>query len=110
MTTVRARAVNTDADGSAPEGAPPDARTSRESGREAFLEEENERLRRQNSNLLQALESRSMIDQAIGILMATQHCSATEAWNRLKRVSNDTNTKIRDLACMLTTDPALKRG
>ncbi|MEU6404077.1 ANTAR domain-containing protein [Streptomyces sp. NPDC046985] len=45
-----------------------------------------------------ALLSRSVIDQAIGVLMAQERLDARRALDRLRRVSQDHNTKLRDLA------------
>jgi hypothetical protein len=44
-----------------------------------------------------ALLSRSVIDQAIGILMAREKIDARNALERLRRVSQDHNVKLRDL-------------
>jgi GAF domain-containing protein len=46
----------------------------------------------------QALESREMIGQAIGVLMATRGFSAEEAFQELSRQSQNTNTKLREIA------------
>ena len=45
-----------------------------------------------------ALASRTVIDQAIGIVMARHACSSVEAFALLRRMSNDRNIKLRDLA------------
>jgi GAF domain-containing protein len=45
-----------------------------------------------------ALESRATIEQAKGIVMAIQGCGPDQAFEHLQRVSNDTNTKLRDVA------------
>ena len=45
-----------------------------------------------------ALQSRATIEQAKGIVMAIQHCGPDEAFEHLHKVSNDTNTKLRDVA------------
>ncbi|MEU9212721.1 GAF and ANTAR domain-containing protein [Streptomyces sp. NPDC048415] len=44
-----------------------------------------------------ALLSRSVIDQAIGILMAQERCTAQTALAVLRRASQDSNVKLRDL-------------
>jgi GAF domain-containing protein len=46
----------------------------------------------------QALESREMIGQAVGVLMATRGISAEEAFQELSRQSQNTNTKLREIA------------
>jgi GAF domain-containing protein len=53
--------------------------------------------------LEQALASRSVIDQALGILMAQQRCSSAEAFNLLRRHSQNNNRKIREVAAELIT-------
>lgn len=45
-----------------------------------------------------ALQSRAVIDQAKGILMARRHCGAEEAFDELRRSSQTENRKVRDLA------------
>ncbi|MGW7259822.1 GAF and ANTAR domain-containing protein [Streptomyces sp. NPDC054834] len=50
-----------------------------------------------------ALLSRSVIDQAIGILMARERVDAQNALARLRRVSQDRNVKLRDLCTDLVT-------
>jgi len=49
-------------------------------------------------NLRIALSSRSVIDQAIGIVMGREHCSPDEAFDLLRRVSQQRNTKLRHVA------------
>ena len=44
-----------------------------------------------------ALLSRSVIDQAVGILMAQERIDAQIALERLRRVSQNHNVKLRDL-------------
>ena len=48
--------------------------------------------------LEQALRSRAVIDQAIGIVMAESRCAADEAFAVLARASNNRNMKLRELA------------
>jgi GAF domain-containing protein len=52
----------------------------------------------QTTNLTTALETRTEIGQATGILMNRYNLTADQATNVLKRYSQDTNTKLRDLA------------
>jgi GAF domain-containing protein len=54
-----------------------------------------------STQLEQALASRTTIDQAIGILMAEQRCSADDAFALLRSHSQNNNRKIRDLAADL---------
>jgi GAF domain-containing protein len=51
--------------------------------------------------LEQALDSRSFIDQALGILMAQQRCTADEAFTLLRLHSQNNNRKLRDVAADL---------
>ena len=53
--------------------------------------------------LEQALQSRSVIDQAIGIIMAESRCDADQAFATLTRASNNRNMKLRDLATEIVT-------
>lgn len=48
--------------------------------------------------LTQALESRDVIGQAKGILMARERCTSDEAFDILRRASQRMNTKLRDVA------------
>jgi GAF domain-containing protein len=45
-----------------------------------------------------AMESRAVIEQAKGILMAQQSCSADEAFNVLVKLSQQSNRKLREVA------------
>jgi transcriptional regulator with GAF, ATPase, and Fis domain len=56
-----------------------------------------------------ALASRSVIDQAIGIIMARRACNASEAFAVLRRMSNDRNVKLRDVAATVTESAATGR-
>jgi transcriptional regulator with GAF, ATPase, and Fis domain len=49
-------------------------------------------------NLEEALQSRGVIDQAKGILMAREGYTADEAFEILRRASQRSNRKVRDLA------------
>jgi GAF domain-containing protein len=57
-------------------------------------------LRRQ---LTEAMAARSVIDQALGILMAQQHCSAKRAFDLLRQASQHRNRKMRELAAEIVT-------
>jgi GAF domain-containing protein len=48
--------------------------------------------------LLQAMESRAVIEQAKGILMAAEHCTPEEAFDMLRRASQGQNRKLRTIA------------
>jgi anti-anti-sigma factor len=59
-------------------------------------------LRDMVTNLRQALSSRSVIDQAKGILMARHGYDAETAFTSLSEQSQQENIKVRDLAALLT--------
>jgi GAF domain-containing protein len=52
-------------------------------------------------NLNAALASRTIIDQAMGIIMGQRCCHADDAFALLRRISQDTNVKLRDVATAL---------
>jgi GAF domain-containing protein len=51
-----------------------------------------------SSQLQEAMESREVIDQAVGILMERQRCRPEEALEQLRLESQAKNRKVRDLA------------
>jgi AmiR/NasT family two-component response regulator len=55
-------------------------------------------LRAEVAELHHALETRELIGQATGILVATFGCSSREAFQMLVRQSQHTNQKLRDIA------------
>jgi AmiR/NasT family two-component response regulator len=48
-----------------------------------------------------AMESRAIIEQAKGIIMAERRCTSEDAFGILVKVSQDTNRKLRDVATAL---------
>ncbi|WP_410790442.1 GAF and ANTAR domain-containing protein [Kribbella sp. C-35] len=56
-----------------------------------------------SEQLERALASRSVIDQALGLLMGQQKCDARTAFELLRRHSQNTNRKLRDVAADLIT-------
>jgi GAF domain-containing protein len=56
-----------------------------------------------SEQLEMALASRSVIDQALGLLMAQQKCDARTAFELLRRHSQNTNRKLREVAADLIT-------
>ena len=50
------------------------------------------------AQLRTAMQSRAVIEQAKGILMARDHCTADEAFELLSRLSQHSNIKLRDIA------------
>jgi GAF domain-containing protein len=55
-------------------------------------------------HLRTALVSRSTIDQAIGVLMARAHITATDAFDRLRQRSQQSNIKLRDVAAAVLAE------
>lgn len=51
----------------------------------------------------EALRSRSVIDQALGIIMAQQQCTASEAFMLIRRESQNSRRRLRDVAADLVT-------
>jgi AmiR/NasT family two-component response regulator len=56
------------------------------------------------SQLNEALTSRSVIDQARGVLIARAGCSADEAIEALKQRSQRENRKLREIAAEIVED------
>lgn len=54
-----------------------------------------------NEQLRSSIVSRAVIDQALGVIMATEHCSQEKALAMLRGVSQNTNVKLRDLAATI---------
>ena len=52
-------------------------------------------------NLAAALESRTIIDLATGIIMAQNNCNQETAIKVLRSASNTRNRKLRDVAALL---------
>lgn len=55
-------------------------------------------LRRLASDMERALQSRAVIDQAKGLVMAARGCTAEEAFHHLVQLSNARQVKLRDVA------------
>jgi GAF domain-containing protein len=54
-------------------------------------------------NLETAMASRSVIDQALGIIMGQNRCTDTDAFEILRRASNHRNIKLREVAHEIVT-------
>ena len=61
------------------------------------------------ASLQSALSKRALIDQAVGILMSRAGCTADEAFDRLRQLSQTRNTKLSVLAQSLV-DEAVRRA
>jgi transcriptional regulator with GAF, ATPase, and Fis domain len=53
--------------------------------------------------LRSSLASRTIIDQALGIIMAREHCTQARAFAILRAASQNTNVKLRDIASEVVT-------
>jgi GAF domain-containing protein len=54
-----------------------------------------------NDQLRSSMVSRAIIDQALGVIMATERCPQDKAFSLLRTVSQNTNVKLRDLAATI---------
>ncbi|SNS84726.1 ANTAR domain-containing protein [Actinacidiphila glaucinigra] len=75
-------------------------------GPEDDADSEVGRLRAENEQLRRALGSRSVIDQAVGMVMALTPCPGDAAWAVLVRASQYGNVKLRDVAAALVASAA----
>lgn len=57
----------------------------------------------QNNQLRSSIISRAVIDQALGVIMATERVPQDKAFALLRNISQHTNVKIRDLAATIVT-------
>jgi GAF domain-containing protein len=62
---------------------------------------------RRQSELREAMESRDVIGQAMGILMAQHRITSEEAIERLRAASQRLNVRLRDLAMRITASASL---
>jgi GAF domain-containing protein len=53
--------------------------------------------------LRSSLTSRTVIDQALGIIMAREHCTQARAFAIMRSASQNSNTKLRDIAAAIVT-------
>jgi GAF domain-containing protein len=51
-----------------------------------------------SEHLQKALASRAVIDQALGVVMSQNRCTADEAFEMLRTISQNRNVKLRDVA------------
>jgi GAF domain-containing protein len=58
----------------------------------------------QNDQLRSSIMSRAVIDQALGVIMATQRCPQDKAFALLRNVSQNTNVKLRDIAASIVAN------
>lgn len=65
---------------------------------------------REAVQLRNAVESRAVVDQAKGILMHAQGCSAAEALERMRRVSQTQHVKVTDVARQIVETQGAVQG
>lgn len=58
----------------------------------------------QARQMREAMEHRAVIEQAKGIVMRDRRCTAEEAFDVLRELSNTTNRKMRDVAALLVAE------
>jgi GAF domain-containing protein len=58
----------------------------------------------QNDQLRSSIMSRAIIDQALGVIMATERCPQDRAFALLRSISQNTNVKLRDLAAAIVSN------
>jgi AmiR/NasT family two-component response regulator len=61
-------------------------------------------------NMAEAMRSRAVIEQAKGILMADERINEEEAFQRLTKLSQHANLKVRDVARRLVDDRSRPSG
>ncbi|MCU1631432.1 MAG: response regulator receiver protein [Micrococcaceae bacterium] len=86
------------ADGFTPEAARAVEVFAREASRSLRLAVRIARLSDQAAHLTSALESRTVINLAAGIVMGQNRCGQTTAMSILRAASNSRNMKLRDIA------------
>jgi AmiR/NasT family two-component response regulator len=59
--------------------------------------------RTEMSHLQIALGARAVIDQALGIIMGQNRCTADNAFELLRTISQNRNVKLRDIAAEMIT-------
>ncbi|PKH40624.1 ANTAR domain-containing protein [Nocardioides alpinus] len=62
-----------------------------------------ETLRDEVAHLHEAMKSQRDIGMAIGLVSARFSCSTEQAWRTILRVSQDSNTKVREVARVLVS-------
>ncbi|MFI6484728.1 ANTAR domain-containing protein [Nonomuraea sp. NPDC050663] len=68
-----------------------------------------EEVRTDAAQLQEAMAGRAIIDQAKGIIMKTSGCSAEEAFDELRRISQHHQVKVADLARLLVEEHSRRR-
>ncbi|MFE6401032.1 ANTAR domain-containing protein [Streptomyces alboflavus] len=55
-------------------------------------------LKKEVAQLREAVDSHAVVDQAIGLIVGVGQITPAEAWDVLREVSMNTNTKLREVA------------
>lgn len=74
------------------------ARFADDAARAVIVAANAQEQRRTNEDLRSAMVARTVIDQALGVVMAQNRCGPEEAFDILRRASQTRNQKMRDLA------------
>ncbi|MEV6835409.1 ANTAR domain-containing protein [Streptomyces sp. NPDC051133] len=98
--------VGLDAEDPLRSGMPADASARTASAVARERAEQLELLRLEIEQLRHAIDSRPVIDQARGILMAAHSCTPDQAWEMLREASQRSNTKLRQVAAAVTQSAA----
>ncbi|MEV0499963.1 ANTAR domain-containing protein [Streptomyces spectabilis] len=69
-------------------------------------EEEIARLKEENRQLRQAVDSHAVIDQAIGVLIALHRLTPATGWEVLRETSQHLNIKLRTIAELVVHAPS----
>ncbi|GIG37400.1 transcription antitermination regulator [Cellulomonas pakistanensis] len=77
------------------------ARFADDAARAVAVAAQAQEQRRTNEDLRSAIASRTVIDQALGVVMAQNRCGPEEAFDILRRASQTRNQKMRDLAAAI---------
>ena len=75
-----------------------------------FKNKELALLEREVDGLKTALASRTVIGIALGIIIEREHVTEPEAFQILKRMSQHTNVKLRDVAAQIARDAQATAG
>ncbi|MET1085939.1 MAG: GAF and ANTAR domain-containing protein [Arthrobacter sp.] len=67
-------------------------------------------LQQARDDMALAMQSRTAIDVATGVLMAQHNCGQDEAFQIMRTASNNANVKLRELAGRITNALSSKRG
>ncbi|RKR29983.1 GAF and ANTAR domain-containing protein [Arthrobacter oryzae] len=79
---------------------------ARQASRPLRLSLRIDRLQEARDDLEKAMQSRAVIDMAIGVIMAQNRCRPDEAITVLRKASNARNTKVRDVAASIVASIA----